>query len=92
VFRKDLVKQVAKATGLNLKNAEVLVKAVLEKITEALSRGGRVEIRGLGTFEVRKRAPRSARNIRTGESVSLPERKVPYFKAGRILKNLVKRA
>ncbi len=92
MFRKDLVRQVAEATNLNLKIADILVKKVLGKITQALSREERVEIRGLGTFEVRRRAPRPARNIKTGEKVPLPERKVPYFKSGKILKNLVRRA
>ncbi len=68
---------------------EDLVTIFFESIKAALIRGDKVEIRGFGSFRVRRRAPRLSRNPKTGEAVSVPAKAVPFFKAGRDLKQIV---
>ena len=68
---------------------EALVTVFFETIQAALVRGDKVEIRGFGSFRVRHRAPRLSRNPKTGEAVSVPAKVVPFFKAGRDLKQVV---
>ena len=68
---------------------EALVTVFFESITAALVRGDKVEIRGFGSFRARHRAPRLCRNPKTGEAVSVPSKVVPFFKAGRDLKQSV---
>ena len=74
---------------LALKDVELAVKCVIEKMNQALSSGDRVEIRGFGSFSLHKRPPRIGRNPKTGESVSLPEKHVPHFKPGKELRDRV---
>lgn len=71
-----------------LKRAKVEkgINAILAEITEHVSKGGRVELRGFGVFEVRGRKERVGRNPRTGEKVIVPGKSVPFFKAGKSLK------
>ena len=87
--KTELVNAVA-AKGLSKKDADVAVKAVLDSITDALKNGEKVQLIGFGTFEVRERAEKEARNHRTGETVKVPAAKVPAFKAGQALKDAVK--
>ncbi len=87
--KTDLVNAVA-AKGLAKKDAELAVKAVLESVTEALKNGEKVQLIGFGTFEVRERAAKEARNPRTGETIKVEATKVPAFKAGQALKDAVK--
>ena len=87
--KTELVNAVA-AKGLSKKDADVAVKAVLDNITDALKNGEKVQLIGFGTFEVRERAEKEARNPRTGETVKVPAAKVPAFKAGQALKDAVK--
>ncbi len=68
------------------RDVERIVATVLEEISAALSRGDRVELRGFGAFSVKRRGPRVGRNPRTGESVSVAEKSVPYFKTGKELR------
>lgn len=68
-----------------------VVNEVLQKTTECLMRGERVQFYGFGTFEMQERAPRKARNPRTGEEISVPSKAVPVFKIGNTLKNLAVR-
>ena len=70
-------------------HAERVVLAIFEKISEALSRGERVEIRNFGAFTARKRKPRTGRNPRTGESVFIGEKHVPHLQAGKSLKHRI---
>jgi integration host factor subunit beta len=65
--------------------------AIFDQITGALARGGRVELRGFGTFTVKQRNAHPGHNPRTGESVSVPEKTVPFFKAGTKLRGRVDR-
>ena len=71
---------------LNLGEMERVVAVVLESITQTLERGARVELRGFGTFSTRKRDARTGRNPRTGAPVQVPEKHVPFFRAGKELK------
>ncbi len=80
--KADLVDQVAEAIGpgVTKKDCALVVDGFLNAVKQALADGNHIEIRGFGTFKVRKRKPRKARNPRTGESVHVPERHVPVFK------------
>lgn len=68
---------------------EKIVNTILEEITDALVDGNRVELRGFGAFSVRERAARTGRNPRTGESVEVAAKKVPFFKMGKELKERI---
>jgi len=74
---------------LSVKDVELAVKAMLDQMTEALSQGDRIEIRGFGSFSLHYRAPRIGRNPKTGESVELDAKHVPHFKPGKELREQV---
>ena len=78
-----------KVEGLSKKQTEVVVETLFDSIKEALTKGGKVEIRGFGNFRLRNRNARKARNPKTGESVDVPPKKVPYFKVGKELREMV---
>lgn len=80
-----------KVEGLSKKQTEVVVETLFESIKEALAKGGKVEIRGFGNFKLRNRNARKARNPKTGEAVEVPPKKVPYFKVGKELREMVNR-
>ena len=71
------------------RDIERIVDTVFNEITDALVRGDRVELRGFGAFSVKERDPRVGRNPRTGESVSVPPKKTPFFKTGKLLRELL---
>lgn len=71
---------------LNRVEVERVVAVVFESVTQTLEKGARVELRGFGTFSTRKRDARVGRNPRTGEAVNVPEKHVPFFRAGKELK------
>jgi len=71
------------------KDAEFAVKMILDAMTDALSRGDRIEIRGFGSFALNYRPPRVGRNPKSGEKVQVPEKYVPHFKAGKELREHV---
>lgn len=77
---------------LVLKDAELSVAEILGALGNAISRGGRVEIRGFGSFSLNYRPPRIGRNPRTGERVNIPEKWTPHFKPGKELRELVNAA
>lgn len=88
--RSDLVEDLAARFGqLTLRDAEFAVKSILDAMNEALARGHRIEIRGFGSFSVNYRPPRQGRNPRSGESVAIPEKRVPHFKPGKALREAV---
>lgn len=87
--KSDVVEIVSRKTGLSQKDTRYVIGAILDSISEALIKGGRLEIRGLGTFEVKRRRSRMGRNISTGEKVPVPPRKVVVFIPGKVLKRLV---
>jgi len=78
-----------KSTGLNKLQVAEVVDAVIEAMTMALAQGGKVEIRGFGSFTVKQRKARKARNPKTGELVEVPAKRVPHFKPGKELKTMV---
>lgn len=85
--RSELVEKLSQKFGtLPKRDVEKAVDIIFDEITTTLAKGGRVELRGFGAFSVRKRAERMGRNPRTGEKVSVPEKSVPFFKAGKGLK------
>lgn len=71
------------------RDVEVIVNTIFDSMTDALRHGDRIEIRGFGSFEVRVRKPRLGRNPKTGSSVDVGERKVPFFKVGKELRDRV---
>ena len=88
--KSDLVEKLAVRFGqLTHRDAECAVNTILEALSEALVRGHRVEIRGFGSFSVNRRPPRMGRNPRSGESVAIPEKRVPHFKPGKALREQV---
>ena len=91
--RSDLVEELAARFGqLTQRDAEFAVKAILEAVGEALVKGHRIEIRGFGSFSVSHRSPRMGRNPRSGESVAIPEKRVPHFKPGKALRETVEKS
>ena len=85
--RSELVARIAgDHSGLRHEEVRRVVDTVFDSITEALSRGDRVELRGFGAFTVKSRAPYRGRNPRTGEAVSVGERRLPGFRAGKGLR------
>jgi integration host factor subunit beta len=87
--KADLVMEVAKQTSLTKKESETVIKTIFGSISEALSVGDKVELRGFGSFRVRDRKSRQGRNPKTGDTVKVPAKKVPFFKAGKELRALV---
>ncbi|MBL7031695.1 MAG: integration host factor subunit beta [Nitrospira sp.] len=85
-----LIEKIAeKVEGLSKKQTEVVIETIFESIKDSLANGGKVEIRGFGNFKLRSRNARKARNPKTGESVDVPPKKVPYFKVGKELREMV---
>ena len=87
--KADLVEVISEHVNLSKKDTGIVVKLVLDNISDALSRGDKVELRGFGSFRVKQRRSRRARNPRTGTSVFVPAKLIPFFKASNDLKNMV---
>ena len=88
--KSELIERVAqKQSQLSQKDVELAVKTMLEEMSQALATGGRIEIRGFGSFSLHYRAPRLGRNPKTGESVDLTGKYVPHFKPGKELRDRV---
>src|SRR6266852_6369781 len=79
--KAELVEEVSRVSDLTKKHSEVIV--------DTLHRGEKIELRGFGSFRLRKREPRKGRNPKTGDKVDVPPKKVPYFKPGKELKELI---
>lgn len=88
--KTDLIEKVVSTTGYAKKDIANVVDATLGAITEALSNGDNVALIGFGNFEVRERSARKGRNPQTGEELDIAATKVPAFKPGKKLKELVK--
>jgi integration host factor subunit beta len=85
--KSELITQLSdKFSQLVHKDAELSVKTIIDSLSNTLSGGGRVEIRGFGSFSLNHRPARQGRNPKTGEKVSVPEKFVPHFKPGKELK------
>ncbi|MEE9196950.1 MAG: integration host factor subunit beta [bacterium] len=87
--KAELVEKVAERIDLTKKQTEVIVNTVFQSITEALADGDKVELRGFGSFRVRHRDSREGRNPKTGATVFIPAKKVPFFKAGKELRDMI---
>ncbi len=88
--RSDLVEELAaRFSQLAHRDAEHAVKTLLDAMSDTLVRGNRIEIRGFGSFSINRRPPRMGRNPRSGESVAIPEKRVPHFKPGKALREAV---
>jgi len=89
--KAELVEAVSRVSDLTRKHSEVIVEAVFTSIIDALQKGDKIELRGFGSFRLRQREPRKGRNPKTGDKVDVPPKKVPYFKPGKELKDLLNR-
>lgn len=88
MIRSELIQKIADSNPhLYQRDVEKIVNTVFEEITEALAAGNRVELRGFGAFSVKRRDGRTGRNPRTGESVAVDEKFVPFFKTGKLLRD-----
>jgi integration host factor subunit beta len=84
--KADLVEMVAESSDLPRKQADEVVQVILDSIIAALSRGEKVELRGFGSFRIRRRGERNGRNPKTGDRVHVPPKRIPYFKPGKHLR------
>ena len=87
--KAELVEKVSGQINLTKKQTEVVVNTVFQSITESLSEGKKVELRGFGSFRIRARNARIGRNSKSGAQVYVPAKRVPFFKAGKELRELV---
>jgi integration host factor subunit beta len=84
MIRSELVKLLSDANqGLSARDIDLIISTLFDTIVKKLADGGRVELRGFGAFSTRLRSGRNGRNPRTGESVSVSEKRVPFFKPGK---------
>ncbi|MFK4898947.1 HU family DNA-binding protein [Lactococcus petauri] len=90
IKKKELVVAMATKSGLTQKNSELALNAMVESITEFLSKKDSVQLIGFGTFETRERAAREGRNPQTGKKIKIKATTAPAFKAGKALKDAVK--
>lgn len=89
--KAELVDEVARVVQLTKKQAETIVNIVFDSIVDSLRAGQKIELRGFGSFRLRSRKSRTGRNPKTGEKVEVPSKKIPYFKPGKELKELINR-
>ena len=87
--KAELVEKVAESTQLTKKHAELIVNTVFDSIVQSLKEGEKIELRGFGSFRIRQRGPRTGRNPKTGAKVDVPSKRIPYFKPGKELKELL---
>ena len=84
----ELVAALAEKTDMTKKDSEAALNGVLDVIADALTKGDKVQLMGFGTFEVKERAARTGRKPSTGETIEIPAKKTPSFKAGKGFKDL----
>jgi integration host factor subunit beta len=87
--KADLVDEVIRVASLSKKQAEIVVNTVFDSIVDALQQDDKIELRGFGSFRVRRRRSRQGRNPKTGDRVAVPAKRIPYFKPGKELKDLI---
>jgi len=90
--KADIVEQISNSTGLTKKDTAMAVEGFIKAVRQALSNGQNIEIRGFGSFKVKSRRARKARNPRTGQAVDVPARMVPTFKPSKELKDKVEKS
>lgn len=88
MIRSELIQKIADENPhLYQRDVERIVNTIFDEVTGAMARGDRVELRGFGAFSVKQRDARVGRNPRTGETVSVEEKHVPFFKTGKLLRD-----
>jgi integration host factor subunit beta len=87
--KAELVEEVARTTQLTKKHAEIIVNTVFDSIVDSLKDGEKIELRGFGSFRIRHRGARTGRNPKTGDKVKVPPKRIPYFKPGKELRELL---
>ena len=87
--KADLIDEVSRAVDMTRKDSELIVETIFESIVGALRASDKIEIRGFGSFTVRPYKPYDGRNPRTGQPVPVPAKRLPFFKVGKELKELV---
>jgi DNA-binding protein HU-beta len=87
--KTDLIVKIAAGSGLSKKDSEKALEAAIEGITGALASGEKVQIVGFGIFDVKERAPRIGRNPKTKEAINIPATRVPQFKPGKGLREII---
>ena len=87
--KADLINAIAEKGEYSKKDADKALSTVTAAITDALANGEKIQLIGFGTFEVRERAAKDSKNPRTGETIHVPDKKAPAFKAGKALKDAV---
>ena len=86
ITRARLAQEVSESAGISRREADLIVETVFDAIAGALRSGEEVEIRGFGSFRLRSRRARLTRNPRTGEPITVPPKRVPFFRAGKALR------
>lgn len=89
--KAELIEELSNVADLTRKHSEVIVEAVFSSIADALQKGEKIELRGFGSFRLRRRESRTGRNPKTGAGVVVPAKEVPYFKPGKELREMLNR-
>jgi integration host factor subunit beta len=87
--KAQLVDQVAESASITKKHAELIVNTVFDSIVQSLKEGDKIELRGFGSFRIRHRGSRVGRNPKTGDRVLVPPKRIPYFKPGKDLREML---
>ncbi len=88
--KSELIESVAnKIPAFTKTEIEIMVNTIFDSMTEALVQGGKIEIRGFGSFKIKTRGARDGRNPKSGEGIAIPPKKVPFFKVGKELKERI---
>jgi integration host factor subunit beta len=89
VNKSELIERLAERSGLNVIQSEEIVNLIYKKMKDTMVNGGRIEIRGFGSFVVKHYQSYQGRNPKTGEKISVPPKKLPFFKVGKELKERI---
>jgi integration host factor subunit beta len=89
VNKSELIERLAQRSGLNVIQSEEIVNLIYKKMRDTMMGGGRIEIRGFGSFVVKEYEAYQGRNPKTGEKISVPPKKLPFFKVGKELKERI---
>ncbi|SHN61342.1 HU family DNA-binding protein [Desulfovibrio litoralis] len=87
--KSELIKALSEKSNIPVEEATIIVKEFFDKMKDALTKGNRVEIRGLGSFKLKEYPPYSGRNPRTGAIVNVSAKRLPFFRAGKDLKDFI---
>ena len=87
--KRELIEAFAKESGTTIRDAEVCVNTLFNSIADTLAKGGRIEIRGFGSFKVKEYEPYSGRNPKTGDPIQVRSKKLPYFKLSSMMRERI---